>query len=259
MKKAKPRGVGIETIKKSSLTCLLAKYNIDPDEYYAGGVLPDWAIRELVTIDGFVDYGECPKGVMSYGLTSGGYDLRVDSEFKVFNNTHAATVDPRSLDPKVFTTIDIARKHKWAKNGDIYECSVCHYPAIIGEDATYVSCNCPVKPEEDFIVIPPNSFALACSIERLEIPRNVMCLCLGKSTYARAGVNMNFTPFEPAWRGTVTIEIINGSTLPVKIYANQGIAQSIFFLMCAPPERAYCDKPNAKYQDQKHITLPRVD
>lgn len=254
----KPRGVGISSIRKSDVMPMLARYHIDPDEYYPGGVLPDWAIREFITIDNFVDYDECPKGVISYGLSSGGYDLRVGTEFHVFNNVHAATVDPRNLSTDAFKTINIRREHKWQLHNDAYSCAVCDYPAKIGDDVTYVSCDCKVKPEDNFITIPPNSFALACSMERLEIPRNVMCLCLGKSTYARAGVNMNFTPFEPGWRGIVTIEIINGSTLPVKIYANQGIAQSIFSLMLAPPQRSYAEKSNSKYQDQTGITLPTV-
>ncbi|ANH79124.1 dCTP deaminase [Candidatus Chlamydia sanziniae] len=154
--------------------------------------------------------------LISYGLSSYGYDLRLSREFKVFTNVYNSIVDP-----KCFT-----------------------------ED-TFVSIH------DDICIIPPNSFALARSVEYFRIPRNVLTMCIGKSTYARCGIIVNVTPFEPEWEGYVTIEISNTTPLPAKIYANEGIAQVIFFEARTPCEISYADR-KGKYQKQQGITVPCV-
>jgi dCTP deaminase len=111
--------------------------------------------------------------------------------------------------------------------------------------------------EGDYCLIPPNSFALAETVEHIEVPRDVICICLGKSTYARCGIIVNVTPLEPEWRGKVTIEISNTTPLPAKIYAGEGIAQILFLRADAPCRVSYADK-RGKYQDQKGLTLPFV-
>jgi len=156
------------------------------------------------------------EGVISYGVSSYGYDMRVGDEFKIFTNINSTLVDPKQFDPLSFIN------HK----GD--------------------SC-----------IIPPNSFALASSIEHFRIPRDVLVICLGKSTYARCGIVVNVTPLEPEWEGHVTIEISNTTPLPARIYANEGIAQLIFLQGAELCETSYRDKAG-KYQAQKGITLPRL-
>lgn len=156
------------------------------------------------------------NGVISYGLSSYGYDIRVADEFKIFTNIHTTIVDPKNFDPKSFVD---------------FKGPVC--------------------------VIPPNSFALGRSVEYFKIPRNIMCICTGKSTYARCGIITNVTPFEPEWEGFVTLEISNTTPLPAKIYANEGIAQVLFFESDEPCEVSYADK-KGKYQAQQGITIPRV-
>ena len=157
-------------------------------------------------------------GVISYGLSSFGYDIRVADEFRIFTPAtgQLTVVDPKLLDERALAP---------------YQGDVC--------------------------IIPPNSFALARSVEYFRMPRNVIGLCLGKSTYARVGVITNFTPFEPNWEGHVTIEISNTTPLPAKIYANEGIAQVLFF-EGEQPETSYADR-KGKYQGQRGITLPKVD
>ncbi len=155
-------------------------------------------------------------GVVSYGLSSYGYDIRVADEFKVFTNIYNTVVDPKKFDPKSFVDMK-------------------------GE-----SC-----------IIPPNSFALARTIEYFRIPRDILTVCLGKSTYARCGIIVNVTPFEPEWEGHVTIEISNTTPLPAKIYSNEGIAQVLFFQGDEPCEVSYRDK-QGKYQAQRGVTLPRI-
>lgn len=154
--------------------------------------------------------------VVSYGLSSYGYDLRVANEFKIFTNVYNSIVDPKNFKDDAFIEI---------KN------SVC--------------------------VIPPNSFALARSIEYFRIPRNILTICLGKSTYARCGIIVNVTPFEPEWEGHVTIEISNTTPLPAKIYAEEGIAQVIFFQAQQECETSYADR-QGKYMKQTGITLPKI-
>jgi dCTP deaminase len=155
-------------------------------------------------------------GVISYGVSSYGYDVRVGRNFKVFTNARCTVVDPKHFDPASFVDI-----------------------------------------EGDFCLIPPNSFALAETIEYLEIPRDILCVCVGKSTYARCGIIVNVTPLEPEWRGRVTIEISNTTPLPAKIYAGEGIAQILFLRGEAVCHTSYGDK-KGKYQDQKGLTLPFV-
>ncbi len=155
-------------------------------------------------------------GVISYGLSSYGYDIRVADEFKVFTNINNTVIDPKAFDPRSFVDIKAA---------------VC--------------------------IVPPNSFALARTIEYFRIPRNVLTVCLGKSTYARCGIIVNVTPFEPEWEGTATLEISNTTPLPAKIYANEGIAQVLFFESDEVCERSYGDK-QGKYLRQLEVTLPRI-
>ncbi|MEO6332074.1 MAG: dCTP deaminase [Gemmatimonadaceae bacterium] len=156
------------------------------------------------------------EGVISYGVSSYGYDMRVASEFKIFTNVLSSIVDPKNFDPKSFVSF-----------------------------------------EGDVCIVPPNSFALGRSVEYFRIPRDVVTITVGKSTYARCGIITNVTPFEPEWEGHVTLEISNTTPLPAKIYANEGIAQVLFFRGDEPPEVSYKDK-KGKYQSQTGVTLPRL-
>jgi dCTP deaminase len=171
--------------------------------------------REHGMIEPF-ESSQVRTGVISYGVSSYGYDVRVGDEFKVFTNVYNTVVDPKAFDPKSFVDI-----------------------------------------QADICIIPPNSFALASTIEYFRIPRDVLTVCLGKSTYARCGIIVNVTPFEPEWEGHVTIEISNTTPLPAKIYANEGIAQVLFFEGNEGPEVSYKDK-KGKYQAQVGVTLPRI-
>ncbi len=188
-------------------------------------VLCDTQIRELVPIEPFADNVK-RAGKVSYGVSSYGYDVRVGTVFKVFTNVaphgDQAIVDPKKFGEDNFITIDTA------------------------------------KTGRDYVVIPPNSFALAETIEYFEIPRDVLAICVGKSTYARCGIIVNVTPLEPEWRGKVTIEISNTTPLPAKIYANEGIAQMIFLKADRVCAVSYADK-GGKYQNQPGLTLPKVD
>ena len=154
------------------------------------------------------------EGVISYGVSSYGYDMRVATEFKIFTNVLNSMVDPKHFDPKSF-----------------------------------------VEFEGDVCIVPPNSFALGRSVEYFRIPRNVITITVGKSTYARCGIITNVTPFEPEWEGFVTLEISNTTPLPAKIYANEGIAQALFFEGDEAPETSYADR-KGKYQGQRGVTLP---
>ncbi len=183
------------------------------------GLKPDHWIRKMALehgmIEPFVDQ-QVQEGVISYGLSSYGYDIRVADEFKIFTNVFSSVVDPKGFDPR--SMVD-------------FKGEVC--------------------------IIPPNSFALARSVEYFRIPRNVLTICLGKSTYARCGIIVNVTPFEPEWEGYVTLEISNTTPLPAKIYANEGIAQVLFFEADEACEVSYADK-KGKYQRQQGIVLPRM-
>ena len=154
--------------------------------------------------------------LISYGVSSYGYDVRCSNEFKVFTNIHSAVVDPKSFDEKSFVDI-----------------------------------------ESDICVIPPNSFALARTVEYFKIPRNVLTICLGKSTYARCGIIVNVTPLEPEWEGHVTLEFSNTTNLPAKIYAGEGVAQMLFFESDEECETSYKDR-GGKYQGQTGVTLPKT-
>ena len=183
------------------------------------GLKPDHWIRKMALehgmIEPFVDK-QVREGVISYGVSSYGYDIRVADEFKIFTNVYSAIVDPKQFDTR--SMVDF--------KGD-----VC--------------------------VIPPNSFALARTIEYFRIPRSVLTVCLGKSTYARCGLIVNVTPFEPEWQGYVTLEISNTTPLPARIYANEGIAQVLFFEGDEECEISYADK-KGKYQNQQQIILPKI-
>ncbi len=177
-----------------------------------------WITRmalERRMIEPFVD-DQVREGVISYGVSSYGYDVRVGDEFKVFTNVYNTVVDPKNFDSKSFVDI-----------------------------------------RADVCIIPPNSFALASTIEYFRIPRDILTICLGKSTYARCGIIVNVTPFEPEWEGHVTIEISNTTPLPAKIYANEGIAQVLFFQSDEPCAKSYKDK-KGKYQAQRGVTLPKL-
>jgi dCTP deaminase len=156
------------------------------------------------------------KGVISYGVSSYGYDLRVADEFKVFTNVNCTVVDPKNFDERSFVTV-----------------------------------------QSDVCIVPPNSFALARSVEYFKIPRDVLTICVGKSTYARCGIIVNVTPFEPEWEGFVTLEISNTTPLPAKIYANEGLCQILFFQSDEVCEVSYADR-KGKYQSQQGIVLPKM-
>ncbi|MEM4658744.1 MAG: dCTP deaminase [Candidatus Methanosuratincola sp.] len=187
------------------------------------GLKPDHWIRKMAVecgmIEPFVDRTVTEVGgkkVISYGLSSYGYDIRVSNEFKVFTNVYNTVVDPKDFDERSFVDI-----------------------------------------KTDVCIIPPNSFALARTVEYFRIPRNILTICLGKSTYARTGIITNVTPFEPEWEGYVTLEISNTTPLPAKIYANEGIAQVLFFEGDEECEMSYADK-KGKYQRQMGITPAKV-
>ena len=156
------------------------------------------------------------KKVISYGVSSYGYDVRCANEFKIFTNTFSSVVDPKNFDDKSFVDIQDS------------EC-----------------------------IIPPNSFALARTVEYFKIPRSILTLCLGKSTYARCGIIVNVTPLEPGWEGHVTLEFSNTTPLPAKIYANEGVAQFIFIKGNEKPEVTYANR-KGKYMKQRGVTLPKV-
>ena len=183
------------------------------------GLKPDHWIRKMAheyrMIEPFEEK-QVRNGVVSFGVSSYGYDVRVADEFKIFTNVFSATVDPKNFDTK----------------------SMVDY---IGDVCT----------------IPPNSFALARTVEYFRIPRKVLTVCLGKSTYARCGIIVNVTPFEPEWEGFVTLEISNTTPLPAKIYAKEGLAQVQFFEAEEEFETSYADK-KGKYQKQQSIVLPKL-
>jgi dCTP deaminase len=181
--------------------------------------MPDHWIRRMALEHGMIDpFVETQKraGVVSYGLSSYGYDARVADEFKIFTNVDSAVIDPKDFNPSSFV------------------------------DRTAPVC-----------IIPPNSFALARTVETFRIPRDVLVICLGKSTYARCGIIVNVTPLEPEWEGQVTIEISNTTPLPARVYANEGICQFLFLHGEGPPETSYADKAG-KYMGQRGVALPRL-
>ena len=171
--------------------------------------------RDHHMIDPFTD-APSPRGTISYGLSSYGYDARVADDFRIFTNVDSAVVDPKAFNSDSFVT------------------------------RTGASC-----------IIPPNSFALAHTVEYFRIPRDVLVICLGKSTYARCGIIVNVTPLEPEWEGQVTIEISNTTPLPARIHAHEGICQFLFLRGDSPPEVSYADK-RGKYMGQTGVSLPRM-
>ena len=182
-------------------------------------LMTDRWIREMARSAGMIEpFSErsAEKGVVSYGLSSFGYDIRVSREFKVFTNVHSVVIDPKAFESRSF--VDVTA---------------------------------------DVCLVPPNSFALARTVERFRIPEDVLAICVGKSTYARCGIIVNVTPFEPGWEGHATLEISNTAPLPAKIYAMEGIAQVLFFRGEERPSTTYADR-NGKYMGQEQITLPRV-
>jgi dCTP deaminase len=171
--------------------------------------------NEQRMIEPFTD-GQVRQGVISYGLSSYGYDVRIADDFKIFTNINSTIVDPKHFDTRSFVDVKAA------------EC-----------------------------IIPPNSFALARTVEYFRIPRDVLVVCLGKSSYARCGIIVNVTPLEPEWEGIVTLEVSNTTPLPARIYAGEGIAQMLFFQSDEPCEVSYADK-KGKYQGQQGLTLPKL-
>jgi dCTP deaminase len=191
------------------------------------GVLSDGQIREHVKIEPF-EKASKRAGRISFGVSSYGYDVRVGTHFKVFTaatrSGDIAVVDPKAFSDDMMVEVDVANR-----------------PA-----------------DKQYVIIPPNSFALCETVEYLEIPRDVLAICVGKSTYARCGLIVNVTPLEPEWRGKVTLEISNTTPLPARVYANEGVAQLIFLKADRLCEVSYADK-GGKYQDQSGLTLPKVD
>jgi dCTP deaminase len=182
-------------------------------------ILSDRWIRRMAQdkgmIEPFVD-AQKREGVISYGLSSYGYDARVGTDFKIFTNVNSSVVDPKNFDQQSF-----------------------------------------VDRNTDVCIIPPNSFALARTVEYFRIPRDVLVICVGKSTYARCGIIVNVTPLEPEWEGHVTLELSNTTPLPAKIYANEGACQFLFLQGNEPCETSYLDKAG-KYQGQRGVTLPKI-
>ena len=184
------------------------------------GILCDSQIRELIGIEPFEDNIK-RHGKISYGVSSYGYDLRVGAVFKIFTNINSQIVDPKRFSEHSFVTIDCDEVGK------------------------------------DHVLIPPNSFALGHTVEYFRIPRDILVVCLGKSTYARCGIIVNVTPLEPEWEGQVTIEISNTTPLPAKIHAHEGICQFLFLQGNEPCETSYADKAG-KYMRQLGVALPRM-
>ncbi len=182
-------------------------------------VMPDTWIRDMAVNKGMIaPFTDrlAREGVISYGVSSYGYDARVSDEFKIFTNLDSVVVDPKNFSDRGF-----------------------------------------VDRKTDICVIPPNSFALARTVEYFRIPRDTLVICLGKSTYARCGIIVNVTPLEPEWEGHVTLEFSNTTPMPARIYANEGAAQFIFLKADSTCETSYADR-KGKYQGQKGVTLPRL-
>ena len=172
------------------------------------GMIEPFSADQVSEIDG--------RRIVSYGVSSYGYDVRCSRHFKIFTNINSSIVDPKSFNSSNFVEI-----------------------------------------EDDVCVIPPNSFALAATVERFKVPRDILVLCVGKSTYARCGIIVNVTPLEPEWEGDITLEFSNTTPLPAKIYANEGVAQLVFLEASEVCETSYLDR-RGKYQCQSGVTLPRT-
>ena len=187
--------------------------SICPDTWIARmakecGMIDPFVEEQVRSIDG--------RPVISYGISSFGYDIRVSDRFRIFTNVYGSIIDPKNFDSKGLVDV-----------------------------------------KSDICVIPPNSFALALSVEWFRIPNNVLTICVGKSTYARCGIIVNVTPFEPGWEGKAVLEISNTTPLPAKVYAGEGLAQVLFFESETPCKTSYADR-KGKYQNQNNITLPKT-
>jgi dCTP deaminase len=183
------------------------------------GLKPDHWIRKMAQEQAMIEpftEKQVRQDIISYGLSSYGYDIRVSNQYKIFTNAYSAIVDPKNFDTKSFVDF-----------------------------------------EGDVCVIPPNSFVLTRSIEYLRIPRSVLTICIGKSSYARCGLIVNVTPLEPSWHGHITLEISNTTPLPAKVYSNEGVAQLVFLEADEECEISYADR-QGKYQGQTGVTLPRI-
>ncbi len=200
---------GIDVVRELGRTCRKGSVSIKSDRWIRAQALEKGMITPF-------SEKQVRDDVISYGLSSYGYDLRVADEFKVFTNVNSAIIDPKAFDERSFVTVH-------------------------GES----------------VIVPPNSFALARSIEYFRIPRNVLTICVGKSTYARCGIIVNVTPFEPEWEGFVTLEISNTTPLPARVYANEGLCQILFFESDEVCEVSYADR-RGKYQGQQGIVLPKL-
>jgi len=268
-------------------------------------VLADWQIKQGQFIDPFVERQEA-EGKLSYGLSSYGYDCRLGYKFKVFSPVSCEHVDPKNFNPKTFQDVDLSPlPHVWRKiflnnrENRYWECGHCLLQGdyeydLRGENLNTNPCTHRDQPT-NYILIPPNSFVLGETIETFNIPRDVLAICLGKSSYARCGIIVNVTPLEPEWRGKVTVEISNTSPLPARIYAGEGIMQVLFlrsdgvsemlinrlllelhggneehplfyqeaqfanhsWYVNASCKTSYADR-KGKYMDQKGLTLPFV-
>ncbi len=186
---------------------------------HAPGIMPDHWIREQALNNGMIEpfvEGQKNDGIISYGLSSYGYDARCSPDFKIFTNVDNALVDPKDFSEQSF-----------------------------------------VDRRTDICVIPPNSFVLTHTVEYFRIPDDVLVICLGKSTYARCGLIVNVTPLEPGWEGHVTLEISNTTPLPARVYANEGVAQFLFFKGSSACETSYADR-SGKYMGQRGVTLPKL-
>lgn len=195
--------------------------------------LCDRDIRRLIAprMKDFVE-GTSGKGVISFGLTSGGYDFRLGETVKLFTNDHCATVDPLDIDPKCFVPLQIATTCREYEAGKFTR-------------------------THRYVTLPGKSYALAETVEWIDVPKDIQVTLIGKSTYARCGVILNCTPLEPGWRGRVTLEIENAGPSPVRLYVGMGIAQAEFKQLTGVPEKDYATR-GGKYQDQDGLTLPRA-
>ncbi len=159
------------------------------------------------------------QGVLSYGVSSYGYDVRVSNEFKIFTNINSSIIDPKNFSNDNFVTKKVN--------------------------------------DNESIILPPNSFALANTVETFKVPRDILIICVGKSTYARCGIVINVTPIEPDFEGQVVLEFSNTTNLPAKIYAGEGACQFVFFKADKLCETSYKDR-KGKYQGQTGIQLPKI-
>lgn len=243
------------------------------------GILSDRQIRNEIGITPFKDYGPKVPGTISSGLGSYGYDVRLGYKFKVFSPIHAKEIDPKNFDPACLVDVDLSPtyNHIWvARYQDMnsskigWQCTWCGQskethiklePEVKGETCSVEGENPQLRTKCDHILIPPHSFVLAESLERFKIPRDVLCVVVGKSTYARCGLIVNVTPGEPEWEGVWTIEISNTTPLPVRVYPGEGIMQCLFYRSDDADrgcERSYADKAG-KYQGQNGLTLPKSE